>query len=120
LSEGTIGLFFVVAAGTRIVSGQVCAYIVNKYNGIGLPLVILSFLVASVAYLMSGPMYTINAKPTILLEVVRQIVFGVSLGPITAVTYTQAFIALRENEATNNLAASSAFASLTTIAGASG
>ena len=81
LSIRTIGGLFFLTSAVYVVTNQASAFLIHKHSSSARPLVLAGFTCSALMFLLSGPMFPLSFEETTPVLLVKQVLFGLSIGP---------------------------------------
>lgn len=104
-----MGGIFLIAASIQILMNQVWSLALRRWDGHETEFLLIGFLLSMATFVISGPMYPIPIHPSLALVIVRQILHGLSNGPLLLAAFSRGNRILGENEGQDTIASKSAF-----------
>ena len=114
LTIGEIGGMFFLSSFVYVLANQLCAILIQKMNYLARPLILAGFVCSALMYIISGPMFPFTFQETILYVIVRQIIFGLSIGPQMVGSFSDGSAETFKSGFPHNMATSAAFSALYT------
>ena len=88
LSPSQIGLLFLVGGGIYAMSTQLWGFLIQKFDRAHV-FVVVGFIFSSISLLLCGPAWPLPMKPSLMLVIIGQSFYGVSMGPQLVGSFTQ-------------------------------
>ena len=109
-----VSLMFFISSLVYVVTNQVCAQVIQRWCKLARPLILSGFSCSAVMFLLSGPMFPFTFHETVTTVVVRQVIFGLSIGPQMVGSFSDGSAQLKECGLEKDMSTSSAFSALYT------
>lgn len=105
---------FFLSSLVYVVANQLCALLIQKLKDMARPLILAGFVCSAITFAISGPMFPFAFEETITHVIIRQIVFGLSIGPQMVGSFSDGSAETFRSGFPNDMATSSAFSALYT------
>ena len=116
LSMKSIGGLFFLTSGVYVLTNQVSAFMIHRKGSLARPLILAGFACSAVMFFLSGPMWPLPFPETLALVIVKQVIFGMSIGPQLVGSFSDGSAETAKAGFPDGMATSAAFSALFTTA----